>query len=133
MTAEGRPLDVLVDTAAIVGEVGEDSEGGLDGPVLHQLHLDLLHVGLNRVALWQRRGIQSYLRVMRSVVVFVLVKHHKTRDDPSHKDRDYELNALSIPGRRRSCPARSSWGILARRSYGTWACGRPPRRAPSCR
>ena len=49
--AEGRPLDVLVDAAAVVGEVGEDGEGGLDGPVLHQLHLDLLHVGLNRVAL----------------------------------------------------------------------------------
>ena len=51
MAAEGRPLDVLVDAAAVVGEVREDGEGGLDRPVLHQLHLDLLHIGLHRVAL----------------------------------------------------------------------------------
>ena len=51
VAAEGGPLDVLVDAAAVVGEVGEDGEGGLDGPVLHQLHLDLLHVGRHGVAL----------------------------------------------------------------------------------
>ena len=39
MSAEGRPLDMLVDAASVVGEVREDCEGGLDGPVLHQLHL----------------------------------------------------------------------------------------------
>ena len=49
--AEGGPLDVLVDAAAVVGEVGEDGEGGLDGPVLHQLHLDLLDAVLHRVPL----------------------------------------------------------------------------------
>ena len=49
--AEGRPLDVLVDAAAVVGEVREDGEGRLDRTVLHQLHLDLLHVGRHGVAL----------------------------------------------------------------------------------
>ena len=51
VAAEGRPLDVLVDAAAVVGEVGEDGEGRLDRTVLHQLHLDLLHVGRNGVTL----------------------------------------------------------------------------------
>ena len=51
MAAEGRPLDVLVDAAAVVGEVREYGEGRLNRTVLHQLHLDLLHVGRNGVTL----------------------------------------------------------------------------------
>ena len=40
MIAEDVPLDLLVDTTAVVGEVREDCEDGLHGPILHQLQLD---------------------------------------------------------------------------------------------
>ena len=38
-------LDVLVDTTAVVGEVREDCEDGLHGPILHKLQLDRPDVG----------------------------------------------------------------------------------------
>ena len=46
VAAEGLAGHVLVHPALVVGEVLEHGEGGLGGPVGHQLHLDLRHVPL---------------------------------------------------------------------------------------
>merc|ERR1719245_2640508 len=50
MSAEVVSPDVLVDTAAVVGEVREDFVDCLHGPVLHKLHLNLPDVGSARHA-----------------------------------------------------------------------------------
>ena len=42
---------MLVNPRLVVGEVLEHREGGLSGSVGHQLHLDLLHISLDGVAL----------------------------------------------------------------------------------
>ena len=52
MIAEDVPLDLLVDTTAVVGEVREDCEDGLHGPILHQLQLDRPDIGFAGHAVW---------------------------------------------------------------------------------
>ena len=49
--AKRLPDHVLVDAGLVVGEILEDSEGRLDRSVGHQLHLDLVHISPDRVAL----------------------------------------------------------------------------------
>merc|ERR1719422_2618277 len=51
VTTKGLASHMLVNARFVVGEVLKDGEGGLDRSVGDQLHLDLVHVPLDGVAL----------------------------------------------------------------------------------